>query len=112
MSPNQTIPNNIEERLKHFQEEVTRYFPFLSEYGYILDEVKSGWDNRMHDYNCRIIYKNGETKIDIKYSTDILKGNLDAYPNEKQRPVIDNLISIHINDPNAFMFINQFAKTI
>src|ERR1035437_10682178 len=112
MSEKQTIPKDIEERLKYFQEEVEKYFSFLSKYGYILDKVETGRKDHLLDYYCELTFINGTTKIWINYDTDILNGSLIAYPNEEQRPVIDNFISINIIDPNAFMDINQFAETI
>ena len=104
------IPNNIKERLVHFQEEVKKYFSFLANYGYSHDKVEMGRKDLLLDYYCEIIFKNGNTKISIGYSTDALNGSQIAFPDVKEKPIFDNLISCYISDSNAFMSIRSFAE--
>jgi hypothetical protein len=106
------IPDDINKRLIIFQDNISKYFSFLTVYGYSLEKIEAGRKTPLLDYYCELIYKNFDTTIGISYNTDILKGSLIAFPNEKERPVIDNLISCYISDPNAYMSISKFAETI
>jgi len=104
------IPYNIYENILHFQTEVQKYFSFLNEYNYILSEIEIGQKENFLNYFCNFLFINDETIINIEYSTDIINGYNIAFPQIKQKPVIDNLISCNISDSNAFMSIQQFAE--
>jgi hypothetical protein len=106
------IPNEIQERLRFFEDEVKKYFLFLSEdYNYSLDTIETGRRTLLLDYYCDLIFKNGSSIINISYSTDILNGSLTAFPAVKQRPGIDTLISCNISDISAYMNVSEFALT-
>jgi hypothetical protein len=104
------ITPDISDRLKHFQQEIDKYFSFLADFDYVLQNIGIGRTEIFLDYYCNLRYKNGDTLLSIDYSTDIINGQTIAFPDEKQRPVIDNLVSCFISDPNAFMSISQFAE--
>ena len=104
------IPEDIYGRLKHFQDEVNKHFSFLTDFNYVLENLEIGRTDAFLNYFCNFSYRNGDTLIRIDYSTDIIKGQTLAFPKEKQRPVVDNLVSCSISDPNAFMSVGQFAE--
>ncbi len=110
MEDNKTIPQNINERLLHFQTEVKQYFSFLNDYGYILSKIEIGQKENFLNYYCNFSFLNGKTFISIDYSTDIIKGQTLAFPQVKQRPVFDNLISCSISKDDAYMSVGQFIE--
>ena len=110
MTTSKSIPADINERMIHFKEEVKKYFSFLADFGYCIEKVEAGRTENFLDYYCNIAYNNGDTHIRVDYSTDIINGRMMAFPKEKQRPVIDDLIFCAIRDPNAYMVISQFAE--
>jgi len=104
------IPKEINERLTYFQDEVKKQFAFLTEFAYSLDEIDMGREDFL-EYYSKLIFKNGNTSININYETDIIKGHTLRFPEVKERPVIDNLISCFITDPNAFLSVSSFAES-
>jgi hypothetical protein len=112
MTDSEIIPININERLTHFEKEVKVKFSFLVDYGYILKSLLKGRTENFLDYFCKFDFEKEDTSIRIYYSTDILNGNLIAFPQEKERPLTDNNISCFISDKNAFLSVGQFAETI
>jgi hypothetical protein len=103
------IPTDINKRLLYFQDEVKKHFSFLSDYNFTLDKTETGRANFL-EYYAKFLFKNGDTTLDISFMTDIINGHSTRFPNEKQKPVIDNLVSCTIADSKAFMGVSNFAE--
>lgn len=104
------IPTNINIRLIYFQEEVKKHFSFLTDYGFTLYKIETGRANFL-EYYSKFLFKNGETSLDISFMTDIINGHSTKFPQEKQKPIIDNLVTCTIADSNAFMSVSNFVRT-
>jgi|JI10StandDraft_1071094.scaffolds.fasta_scaffold134731_3 hypothetical protein len=105
------IPTIINDRISHFEQEVKKYFSFLSDYGFTIDEIEKGRSVNFLDYFCNLKFKNDETCISINFSTDIIEGHTSAFPKAEQRPVVDSIVSCSISDPKALMIVSSFIET-
>ena len=106
------IPENINERLLHFKNEVNKNFTFLIDFGYVLDKIEKGQAESFLNYFLNFTFRNTDTKISVDFSTDIINGMRTALPNLKENdlPAVDNNVYCSIIDTNALMFINNFIE--
>ncbi|MBL7937430.1 MAG: hypothetical protein JNM51_16610 [Bacteroidia bacterium] len=105
------IPTIINDRILHFEQEVKKYFTFLSDYVYTIDKIEKGRSVNFLDYFCNLKFKSDETSISINFSTDIIEGHTSAFPKSDQRPVIDSIVSCSISDLKALMIVSSFIET-
>ena len=110
MTDSVQIPTDINKRITHFENEVARLFSFLNDFSYIPQQIEKGKTETFNEYFSKFCFKNGDTSITIEFTTDIINGHTIAFPQVKERPVIDNLISCFITDKNAFMSVSDFAE--
>jgi hypothetical protein len=105
------IPADINDRLLYFDNEVKKYFSFLSDFDYSLEDIKVGQSENFLDFFSHIKFKNGKTSISIHFSTDTIKGATTAFPKTKQRPNADSQVSCFISDDKAFMSVYNLIET-
>ena len=113
MTHTNLIPEEINERLIHFQNEVNTNFSLFSDFGYTLDKIENGRSENFLDYYSKFSYRNKDTEISIDFSTDIINGMKTAFPKLKERelPAVNNSIYCSICDANALMSIHSFIET-
>ena len=104
------IPLEINNRILHFQSEVIKHFAFLADYNYIPDKIEIGRTENFFEYYSKFCFKNGDTSINIDFETDIINGHTIKFPQVKQKPVIDSLVSYSISDKIAFMSIECYIE--
>jgi hypothetical protein len=105
-----TIPESILTRLNLFSKLIEDEFSFLKMHGFTFASVSVGRTDKFLDYYSSVIYLRDGMQIELRYSTEIIAGMNEAFPEVKQKPVRDNLISFNISRDAMFMSVDKFIE--
>ena len=106
------ISEAVNKEFLHFQNAAKHNFAFLNDFGYNLTKIESGQSENFLNYFFNMTFLNQETKINIDFSTEIIKGMKKAFPSlkDKDLPEVNSNIYCSIRDSKALMSINSFIE--
>jgi hypothetical protein len=112
MTEDRQIPLQFKTRFLLFKNQVREHFDFLKDYKFKLDKEENGRTENFKDYFLKFTYINGDTVLNIHFSTDIVNGMKTAFPKlrDEELPVVDSQITCSIWDKAAIMIIPNYIE--